>query len=182
MNKKLIIFGPWCGEFCYELSWWIPEIRKKRNTDFKDWDAIAVGFDGRKVLYEDFTQAYIPYPKDIDDTLMYPATYGEHIGQKDIIPDNLKDEDREIVLKEYEKFSSKVDVPIRKMGSASLDMSYVAAGRFDGFWQRSLNYWDIAAGVIIVKEAGGFVTDFAGSNKYVDSDKLIDFHYCFNGF
>ena len=92
MNKKLMIFGPWCGEFCYELSWWIPEIRKVRNTDYKDWDAIAVGFDGRKVLYEDFTQKYHPYPKEIDDTLMYPATYGEHIaGKGDIIPDNLKD-------------------------------------------------------------------------------------------
>lgn len=87
-----MIFGPWCGEFCYELSWWIPEIRKSRNTDFKDWDAIAVGFDGRKVLYEDFTDSYIPYPKEIDDTLMYPATFGEHIaGKGDIIPDNLKD-------------------------------------------------------------------------------------------
>ena len=92
MNKKLIIFGPWCGEFCYELSWWIPEIRKARNEEFKDYDAIAVGFDGRKVLYEDFTDTYIPYPKEIDDTLMYPATYGEHIaGKGDIIPDNLKD-------------------------------------------------------------------------------------------
>ena len=92
MNKKLIIFGPWCGEFCYELSWWIPEIRKVRYTEFEDWDAIAIGFDGRKVLYEDFTQDYIPYPKEIDDTLMYPATYGEHIaGGGDIIPDNLKE-------------------------------------------------------------------------------------------
>jgi len=91
MNNKLIIFGPWCGEFCYELSWWIPEIRKVRNTDFKDWDAIAIGFDGRKVLYEDFTDGYVPYPKEIDDTLMYPATYGEHIsGKGDIIPDNLR--------------------------------------------------------------------------------------------
>ena len=91
MNKKLLIIGPWCGEFCYELSWWIPEVRKIRNTDFKDWDAIAVGFDGRKKLYEDFTQGYVPYPKEIDDTLMYPATYGGHINGKDIIPDNLKD-------------------------------------------------------------------------------------------
>tara|TARA_R110001583_G_scaffold19175_7_gene75339 strand:+ start:221 stop:1213 length:993 start_codon:yes stop_codon:yes gene_type:complete len=91
MNNKLIIFGPWCGEFCYELSWWIPEIRKVRNTDFKDWDAIAIGFDGRKVLYEDFTDGYVSYPKEIDDTLMYPATYGEHIsGKGDIIPDNLR--------------------------------------------------------------------------------------------
>ena len=92
MNKKLVIFGPWCGEFCYELSWWTPEIRKVRNTQFKDWDAIAIGFNGRKILYEDFTDTYIPYPQEIDDTLMYPATYGEHIsGKGDIIPDNLKD-------------------------------------------------------------------------------------------
>ena len=92
MNNKLIIFGPWCGEFCYELSWWIPEIRKVKNEQFKDWSAIALGFNGRKILYEDFTDAYISYPKEIDDTLMYPATYGEHIaGKGDIIPDNLKE-------------------------------------------------------------------------------------------
>ena len=81
--------------------------------------------------------------------------------------------DREKVLEEYKKFSSVVDVPVRKMGSAALDMAYVAAGRFDGFWQRSLNYWDIAAGVIIVKEAGGFVTDFSGSNKYVENKTIL---------
>tara|TARA_R100001126_G_scaffold95104_1_gene66528 strand:+ start:82 stop:1071 length:990 start_codon:yes stop_codon:yes gene_type:complete len=92
LSNKLIIFGPWCGEFCYELSWWIPEIRQVRKEQFPDWDAIAIGFDGRKVLYEDFTDAYIPYPKEIDDTLMYPATYGEHVtGKGDIIPDNLKE-------------------------------------------------------------------------------------------
>ena len=43
-------------------------------------------------------------------------------------------------------------------------MAYVAAGRCDGFWQRDLNYWDIAAGLVLVKEAGGFVTDFNGEN------------------
>ena len=55
------------------------------------------------------------------------------------------------------------------MGSASLDIAYVAAGRCDGFWQRNLNYWDIAAGIILVKEAGGFVTDFNGNNKYIEN-------------
>ena len=84
---------------------------------------------------------------------------------------NLKD--REIDLKDYEKFSSKVDVPIRKMGSASLDMAYVAAGRFDGFWQRHLNYWDIAAGIILVKEAGGYVTDFKGDSKYIENKNIL---------
>jgi len=81
--------------------------------------------------------------------------------------------EREKVIEEYKKFSSAVDVPIRKMGSAALDMAYVAAGRFDGFWQRNLNYWDIAAGIIIVKEAGGFVTDFSGNNKYVENKTIL---------
>ena len=49
---------------------------------------------------------------------------------------------------------------VRKFGSAALDMAYVACGRFDGYWQRELNYWDIAAGIIILKEAGGFVDFF----------------------
>tara|TARA_Y100000389_G_scaffold67577_1_gene63960 strand:+ start:2232 stop:3032 length:801 start_codon:yes stop_codon:yes gene_type:complete len=49
---------------------------------------------------------------------------------------------------------------IRKFGSAALDMAYVACGRFDGYWQRELNYWDIAAGIVILKEAGGFIDFF----------------------
>ena len=61
------------------------------------------------------------------------------------------------VFKEYIDISKKCSTPIRKFGSASLDMANVACGRFDGYWQRDLNYWDIAAGIIIVKEAGGFV-------------------------
>ena len=81
--------------------------------------------------------------------------------------------DRELVLKEYNNFSSKVLIPIRKLGSASLDMAYVAAGRCDGFWQRNLNYWDIAAGIILIKEAGGFVTDFKGNNTYIENKTIL---------
>ena len=81
--------------------------------------------------------------------------------------------DQEISLKEYNLFSSKVLTPIRKLGSASLDMAYVAAGRCDGFWQRNLKYWDIAAGIILVKEAGGFVTDFQGENQYMQNKTIL---------
>jgi len=81
--------------------------------------------------------------------------------------------DRELALEEYKKFSSKVFIPIRKFGSASLDMAYVAAGRCDGFWQRNLNYWDIAAGIILIKEAGGFVTDFNGNDTYIESRTIL---------
>jgi len=80
---------------------------------------------------------------------------------------------RELFLKEYNNVSSKVLTTIRKLGSASLDMAYVAAGRCDGFWQRNLNYWDIAAGVILVKEAGGFVTDFKGNNEYIENKTIL---------
>ena len=76
-------------------------------------------------------------------------------------------------MKEYNKFSSEVLIPIRKLGSGALDMAYVAAGRCDGFWSRKLNYWDIAAGIILVQEAGGFVTDFSGNNKYVQNKTIL---------
>tara|TARA_Y100000590_G_scaffold47391_1_gene50218 strand:+ start:480 stop:1268 length:789 start_codon:yes stop_codon:yes gene_type:complete len=81
--------------------------------------------------------------------------------------------EKETALKEYNNFSSKVLIPIRKLGSASLDMAYVAAGRCDGFWQRNLNYWDIAAGIILVIEAGGFVTDFHGNNKHIQDKSIL---------
>ena len=81
--------------------------------------------------------------------------------------------DKELSFLEYKNFSSIVQTPIRKMGSASLDMAYVAAGRCDGFWQRHLNYWDYAAGIIIVKEAGGFVTDFKGNNEYIENETIL---------
>ena len=64
-----------------------------------------------------------------------------------------KNKDKELALVEYKKFSSKVLIPIRKLGSASLDMAYVAAGRYDGFWQRNLNYWDIAEVIVLVIES-----------------------------
>ena len=68
------------------------------------------------------------------------------------------------IFSEYINISSNVS-NVRKYGSAALDMAYVAAGRFDGYWQRELNYWDIAAGIIIVKEAGGFVEFFDEDNN-----------------
>ena len=66
---------------------------------------------------------------------------------------------KEKIFSEYINVSNNVS-NVRKFGSAALDMAYVACGRFDGYWQRELNYWDIAAGIIILKEAGGFVDFF----------------------
>ena len=68
------------------------------------------------------------------------------------------------IFSEYINISNNVS-NVRKFGSAALDMAYVACGRFDGYWQRELNYWDIAAGIIILKEAGGFINFFDEDNK-----------------
>ena len=52
---------------------------------------------------------------------------------------------------------------VRRDGSAAIDMAYVACGRFDGFWEEGLNPWDVAAGVLMINEAGGMVTNYDGS-------------------
>ena len=59
------------------------------------------------------------------------------------------------------------------MGAASLDLAWVAAGRYEGYWERGLNIWDIAAGVILVREAGGFVSDFAARDKALESGDVV---------
>ena len=85
--------------------------------------------------------------KKIKDALI--VTGGPKVASK------IKDK----IFSEYINVSNNVS-NVRKFGSAALDVAYVACGRFDGYWQRELNYWDIAAGIIILKEAGGFVEFF----------------------
>ncbi len=62
---------------------------------------------------------------------------------------------------------------IRRAGSAALDLAYVAAGRLDGFWEIGLNNWDMAAGVLLVREAGGIVTDFSGKGDYLQTGNVV---------
>src|SRR3546814_10907089 len=56
---------------------------------------------------------------------------------------------------------------IRRFGSAALDLAHVAAGRYEGFWESDLQPWDVAAGMLLVREAGGFVTDFRGGDQCI---------------
>lgn len=62
---------------------------------------------------------------------------------------------------------------IRRAGAAALDLAYVAAGRLDGFWEIGLQPWDMAAGILLIKEAGGVATDFTFGDTYLDSGNLI---------
>ena len=62
---------------------------------------------------------------------------------------------------------------IRRFGSAALDLAWVAAGRFDGFWEEALKPWDIAAGILLVREAGGYVTDFRGADRALETCQVL---------
>ena len=62
---------------------------------------------------------------------------------------------------------------IRRAGAATLDLAYVAAGRLDGFWEIGLQRWDIAAGALLVQEAGGLISDFDGGNDYLASGNIV---------
>jgi len=62
---------------------------------------------------------------------------------------------------------------VRRMGSAALDLAYVAAGRFEGFWEFALSPWDIAAGLLLVREAGGYVSDLAGGHDMMSTGDVL---------
>ncbi len=62
---------------------------------------------------------------------------------------------------------------IRRLGSAALDLAYVAAGRLDGFWEKGLRPWDLAAGIVLVREAGGFVGETGGGNGMMDTGDVV---------
>lgn len=62
---------------------------------------------------------------------------------------------------------------VRRFGAASLDLAYTAAGRFDAYWERGLQPWDIAAGIVLVREAGGFVSDISGGADMMDKGEVL---------
>ena len=62
---------------------------------------------------------------------------------------------------------------VRRCGAAALDLAWTAAGRFDGFWQRNLPAWDIAAGIVILREAGGYVSDATGRDDMLKTGSVV---------
>lgn len=62
---------------------------------------------------------------------------------------------------------------IRRTGAASLDLAWVAAGRFDGFWEHGLSAWDVAAGTLLIREAGGFVSEPGGGDRMMESGSIV---------
>ena len=68
---------------------------------------------------------------------------------------------------------SKNSAGVRRLGAAALDLAYVASGKIDGFWERDLNLWDISSGVLLVKEAGGKITEPDGKKWTTNSRDIV---------
>jgi myo-inositol-1(or 4)-monophosphatase len=82
------------------------------------------------------------------------------------------DQDMDLYLKTFKALTPDT-AGVRRPGSAALDLAYVAAGRYDAFWEFGLNRWDMAAGAMIVSEAGGVVTDINGSDAFLKSGNVL---------
>lgn len=80
--------------------------------------------------------------------------------------------DRAVFLEELDRVMAATS-GVRRWGTASLDLAYVAAGRFDGFWERDLSPWDVGAGVVLVREAGGYVSEIDGAPHRPDSPSIV---------
>jgi len=80
--------------------------------------------------------------------------------------------DHPVFMKELTAIMGEV-AGIRRCGAAALDLAWTAAGRFDGFWERALSPWDMAAGMVIVREAGGFVSDIEGRDRSLDNGTIV---------
>jgi myo-inositol-1(or 4)-monophosphatase len=86
-------------------------------------------------------------------------------------PYDLRSDSGEI-LEQFANFAVRSQA-VRRIGSAALDLAWTAAGRFDGYWEFRLKPWDVAAGALIVAEAGGTVTDAAGGDAYLSGDSIV---------
>ena len=66
-----------------------------------------------------------------------------------------------------------VSAGVRRFGSAALDLAYVAAGRFDGFWENGLHPWDVAAGIVLVRESGGLIGEIGGGDDMLHGGSIL---------
>ena len=80
--------------------------------------------------------------------------------------------DHELSRREMTAIQDKV-AGLRRFGAASLDLAFVAAGRFDAYWEHNLKAWDIAAGIVMVREAGGLVSDLNGGDKFLENGDIL---------
>jgi len=107
------------------------------------------------------TRIRVAERKQISDALLGTGFAYRHTDKESLLPGQL-----------FEAIFPQTG-DVRRAGAATLDLAYVACGRLDGFWEMGLKIWDFAAGTLLVKEAGGFVTDLDGSDNYLKSGNVV---------
>jgi myo-inositol-1(or 4)-monophosphatase len=142
--------------------------------------SIGVEYDGRPLLG-------VVYDPSRDELFTALAGNGARLNDMPIAVSETEQLDRALLvtgfssniretpnnnLNHFSRFTLRTQ-GMRRTGSAALDLCYVAAGRFDGFWEVKLNPWDMAAGVVILREAGGMVTDFSGNTHSIHQPELV---------
>ncbi len=115
-----------------------------------------------KGAYQNNRRLRVSGRKDMTESLF--ATGIPFIGKP---PEDIKNS-----LKEIDNVVSKC-CGVRRFGAAALDLAWVAAGRFEGFWERGLHPWDMAAGIVLIREAGGFVSDYNGKRHMLKSGTIV---------
>ena len=177
----------------------LPEVNAGRNPRGRRWYIDPL--DGTTNYIHAYPVFAVTLALEIDGRLMVAVTYaprdrelfhavrghGAFLNNVPIHTSRLSDHNRillgtgfpfrarhllDIYLKSFAHFFNQAR-GIRRGGAAALDLAYVAAGRLDGFWELTLSPWDIAAGVLLVEEAGGRVTDFFGGDTYLESGHVI---------
>ena len=122
--------------------------------------------DGEDRKLRDIILSLTPFRKVVKDYFLVCESY--YAAIKKLGPSQIealesgKEKQADKAVERFVAFLMKAQA-VRRMGSAALDLAYVACGRFDGFWEVALHPWDMAAGVLIVEEAGGRFTDHAGN-------------------
>jgi myo-inositol-1(or 4)-monophosphatase len=89
--------------------------------------------------------------------------------------------DHDLFMRQLEAVMA-ISAGVRRFGSAALDLAFVAAGRYDGYWENGLNPWDVAAGIVLVREAGGFVSDLSGGNRMLTGGGILAANSELHGF
>jgi myo-inositol-1(or 4)-monophosphatase len=123
-------------------------------------DEIFTAEKGKGAFLNDRRRLRVAARKDLGDCLV--ATDIPHRGKKG----------KDVWRAEAAILMNEV-AGLRRSGSAALDLCWVAAGRYDGYWERGIKPWDMAAGMLIVREAGGIVTDFDGADKMFDTGEVL---------
>jgi myo-inositol-1(or 4)-monophosphatase len=176
-----------------------PEVNVGRDPHRRRWYIDPL--DGTTNYIHAYPVFAVTLALEIDGRLMVGVTYaprdremfhavrggGAYLNDTRIHASALKDHNRillgtgfpfrarhllDIYLKSFAYFFNHAR-GVRRGGAAALDLAYVAAGRLDGFWELTLSPWDIAAGVLLIEEAGGRVTDFFGGDTYLQSGHVI---------